>query len=339
LIEQRKIDVVSQALVVIALLVALKLGLLPALLAGLLVHELVDATLPRLRRIGLSEHGGKVLTLAVFTISLITLIVLAVLGLRSLLVGQEESLKALLDKMAEILDTARNQLPPGIQAYIPANTEELQHAASEWLRTHGAELQQAATTVGLGAVRSVFMIVIAMVIGGLIAVRNHRPDAQRRPLAGALADRAAMLAQAFRRVVFAQAQISALNTLLTAIYLAGVLPLFGIHLPLLKTVIALTFVVGLLPIIGNLVSNTVIVVISLSVSLYAALAALAFLILIHKLEYFVNARLMGRQIHARAWELLLAMLVMDAAFGLPGLVAAPIYYGYLKDELAARGLV
>jgi predicted PurR-regulated permease PerM len=42
---------------------------------------------------------------------------------------------------------------------------------------------------------------------------------------------------------------------------------------------------------------------------------------------------------ARAWELLTAMLVMEAVFGLPGLVAAPIYYGYLKAELAAKRLV
>ena len=35
----------------------------------------------------------------------------------------------------------------------------------------------------------------------------------------------------------------------------------------------------------------------------------------------------------RAWELLLAMLVMEAAFGLPGLVAAPVFYAYVKREL------
>jgi hypothetical protein len=29
---------------------------------------------------------------------------------------------------------------------------------------------------------------------------------------------------------------------------------------------------------------------------------------------------------------------MEAAFGMAGLVAAPIYYAYLKDELAGRGL-
>jgi hypothetical protein len=30
---------------------------------------------------------------------------------------------------------------------------------------------------------------------------------------------------------------------------------------------------------------------------------------------------------------------MEAAFGLAGLIAAPIYYAYLKSELAARELV
>jgi predicted PurR-regulated permease PerM len=48
---------------------------------------------------------------------------------------------------------------------------------------------------------------------------------------------------------------------------------------------------------------------------------------------------MGTHISARAWELLVAMLVMEAVFGIAGLVAAPIYYAYLKNELAARELI
>ena len=139
--------------------------------------------------------------------------------------------------------------------------------------------------------------------------------------------------------MFAQVRISALNTALTAIFLWIVLPLCGIHLPLVKTMIAVTFFVGLLPVVGNLISNTVIVVVALSYSLNAAIVALVFLILIHKLEYFVNARIVGSQIRAHAWELLLAMLVMEAAFGVIGVVAAPIYYAYIKDELVARGWV
>jgi predicted PurR-regulated permease PerM len=134
-------------------------------------------------------------------------------------------------------------------------------------------------------------------------------------------------------------RISALNTVFTAIYLVAVLPMFDIHLPFAKTLVVLTFAAGLLPVVGNLISNAVIVIVSLSVSLSAALASLVFLVVIHKLEYFLNARIVGAHIRASAWELLLSMLLMESAFGLAGLVAAPIYYAYLKDELSARKLI
>jgi len=125
----------------------------------------------------------------------------------------------------------------------------------------------------------------------------------------------------------------------TAIYLVGLLPLLGVNLPYAKTLIVVTFLAGLIPVLGNLISNTIIVVVSLSVSLEAAVGSLAFLIVIHKFEYFLNARIVGSQIRAAAWELLLAMLVMEAAFGIAGVAAAPIYYAYLKDELSARGVI
>jgi predicted PurR-regulated permease PerM len=94
-----------------------------------------------------------------------------------------------------------------------------------------------------------------------------------------------------------------------------------------------------LPVIGNLISNTLIVAVSLSISLPTAIASLGFLIAVHKFEYFLNARIVGGQIEARAWELLLAMLVMEAAFGVPGVIAAPIFYAYMKRELVHLRLV
>jgi predicted PurR-regulated permease PerM len=77
----------------------------------------------------------------------------------------------------------------------------------------------------------------------------------------------------------------------------------------------------------------------LSYSLNVAIGALLFLVVIHKLEYFLNARIVGRRIESHVWELLLAMVAMEAAFGISGVIAAPIYYAYLKDELGDRGLV
>jgi predicted PurR-regulated permease PerM len=101
----------------------------------------------------------------------------------------------------------------------------------------------------------------------------------------------------------------------------------------------LTFVVGLIPIIGNLLSNTAIVIVCLSNGIPVAIASLVFLIVIHKLEYFLNARIIGSHINARAWEMLIAMLVMEAAFGITGLIAAPIIYAYYKEEMREKGLV
>jgi predicted PurR-regulated permease PerM len=83
----------------------------------------------------------------------------------------------------------------------------------------------------------------------------------------------------------------------------------------------------------------VLVVVGLSHSLHVAIASLVFLITIHKLEYFLNAKIIGAHIDARAWELLAAMLVMEAVFGVPGVIAAPVLYAYLKRELDETGLV
>ena len=120
--------------------------------------------------------------------------------------------------------------------------------------------------------------------------------------------------------------------MLTGVYLAILLPLFGVQLPLIKTLIAVTFIAGLLPVVGNLISNTVITVISLSHSFGVAMAALAFLVIVHKLEYFINARIVGTQINARAWEILLCMMVMERLLGLVGVVVAPVFYAWLKAE-------
>jgi hypothetical protein len=76
-----------------------------------------------------------------------------------------------------------------------------------------------------------------------------------------------------------------------------------VQLPLAKTLIALRFLTGLLPVIGNLISNTVITIVGLSLSISVAASALVFLVIIHKLEYFLNARIVGSRINARATAL------------------------------------
>jgi predicted PurR-regulated permease PerM len=265
----------------------------------------------------------------------IAMIVMVGMSLSSLLRESNENLAALIARMAEIIEHSRQQLPAWVLNYLPTDGEQLRAMVVNWLREN-AQLFQVAGT-GLG--RALVHILIGMVIGGLLSLEAATPASHRRPLAAAIAIRGHRLSISFRRVVFAQTWISAINTLFTGIFLTVVLPPFGVHLPFTKTLLVVTFIAGLLPILGNLISNAVIFVVSLSHSLMVAVGVLVYLILIHKLEYFLNARIIGHHIHARAWEMLTAMLVMEAIFGIPGLIAAPIYYAYFKMELREKALV
>ena len=328
-------EIAAWLMMAAGLLLSLGLHLMPALLAGLLVVQLVHLLAPRFV-IGRLDHAWA----KVLVVSLITLVVLGALG--GLVAGAilylrtEGGLAGLLTKMAEIIENSRELLPAWAAAWLPQGDGSVIRAGLvEWLRTHAQDLRK----LGGDAGRALLYVIVGLIIGSFVALREARTQIALAPLARAMCERMNRLGEAFQRVVFAQIRISALNAVLTGIYLMIVLPAMDVHLPFTKTMVLVTFLVGLLPVLGNLISNTIIVVISLSHSIGVAAGSLAFLVVIHKLEYFVNARIIGGQIQARAWELLIAMLVMEAAFGVQGVVAAPIFYAYLKKELSDRKLI
>ncbi len=321
-------------LAVLSIFFVITYRLLPALIAGLLVYELVHVLFPLFSR-QFSTHRAKVLALLFVTLLVIGTVTAACFGIIAFMKSEGGSLSALLAKMAEIVESSRASLPRWLADFLPNSTEGVTLTLSEWLREHATDLQRFGKETG----HSLAHVLIGMIIGAMVSLREACSRDAYAPLAKALAERVYRLGEAFRRIVFAQVRISALNTAFTAIYLAIVLPFSGVSLPLTKTMIVVTFVAGLLPVIGNLISNSVIVVVSMSHSPAVAVSSLSFLVIIHKLEYFLNARIVGTQINAKAWELLTAMLLMESAFGLPGLVAAPICYAWLKDELRSRELI
>jgi predicted PurR-regulated permease PerM len=326
---------VAWAASVTGLLLVLQLHLVPALMAGLLVHELVRAMAPRLGPASALPRHAKLAVVLALAVLVVLSLIGAGFGLLTFLRSDAGNLTNLMHRAAEIIEGARGKLPPWVAAGLPENADQLSHLVVEWLRSHVADLQLLGKGVGMAFVH----VMVGMVLGALVSLHEVDSDAPAGPLAQALAQQAHRLSEAFARVVFAQVRISALNTLFTGVYLAVVLPAFGVQLPLVKTLIALTFVLGLIPVLGNLMSNVVIVVVSLNHSLGAALGSLSYLVLIHKLEYFMNARIVGAQIRCAAWELLLALLVMEAAFGIPGVIAAPVFYAFVKGELKREGWV
>jgi len=323
---------ISYLLAALAVPLVLRFHLLPAVFAGLAVHVL---TVKLARRLP-SNWGGQTRKIALAAIAMIvTLGLFGVgIGLWSYLHGNG-GMTALFTAVADIVEKLRHSLPVDIADALPPTMDDLHEEVAGLLREHGQKISAA----GLAGLKTFVHVLLGMVVGGMTALHHFKGIDHWPPFAAALHARVHALADAFEKVVFAQVKISALNTILTALYLLVVLPLSGVRLPLLTVLIPLTFVTGLLPVVGNLISNSIIVLISLGISPRVAVASLVFLIAIHKLEYFTNAKIVGGEVHASAWELLCAMLAMEALFGVPGLAAAPVAYAWLKAEIKAHAMV
>jgi predicted PurR-regulated permease PerM len=141
-----------------------------------------------------------------------------------------------------------------------------------------------------------------------------------------LAIRFKNLYQSFAIVIGAQLVISAINTGLTTVFIVCN------GFPYAVLLITLTFVCGLLPIVGNLVSNMLIVGVGFTVSPRAAIFALIFLVVIHKLEYFLNSKIIGRRINNPMWLTLIGLVVGERLMGVAGMILAPVVLHYIKVE-------
>ena len=328
-------DIASWVLMGLALLAVLALHLVAALVAGLLVFQLVHILAAALRVPFITSRNTKIVVVALLATVTVALLILGSIGIAVFLRKGPDNLATLMTQLASIIENLRHFLPGSITQNLSSDTEGIKTVIAQWFREHAGEVR----TLGTDTLRAFAHVLIGFIVGAMVALHEAIPTDHPTALVRALSRRVKLLARTFRRIMFAQIPISAINTLLTGTYLLVALPSFGVQLPFTKTLIVVTFFAGLLPVVGNLISNTFIFLVSMSVSFSVAVAALAYLIVIHKLEYFLNARIVGARINARAWELLIAMVAFEAAFGLPGLIAAPIYYAYLKLELMQRKLI
>jgi len=326
------------AFVLLMIFATLQLHLVPAAFCGMLIYLLTshlgNLLTRHIPRKYLSEQKSRTLAAILMLIIIVTVLTVLTMFLSKTL-GNEENLSGLVAKIGEVLNDLRDKLPPTLVTYLPESLLELKEGAVEWLREHSKEL----STIGKESLHSFAHILIALAIGVMLTMQRFAPLLEAKPLSVTMRSRFSLLSKAFENVVFAQVKISAINTVLTGIFLLIILPLADIHLPYSKTLVIITFFVGLLPIVGNLISNTLIVLIALGLSFKIAISALIFLIAIHKLEYFINAKIVGDRIQAAAWELLLSMLIMETIFGVGGLLLAPIIYAYIKSELMQSKLI
>jgi predicted PurR-regulated permease PerM len=185
-----------------------------------------------------------------------------------------------------------------------------------------------------------FLFLVAGCVVAISIFLNPRFELDRDPSAGpanlyskcceAIRERFILFYESFVTVMGAQIVVSAINTLLTGIFVIAV------QLPYAAVVIGMTFLCGMIPVVGNLVSNTIVVMIGFTVSPRLALGALIFLVVIHKLEYVLNSKIVGWRIRNPLWLTLLGLIVGERILGVPGMILAPVFLNYLKREGARK---
>ena len=319
------------ATAVAAFVIILKGLVIPVLLAllvyawsCLLADRIVQAHKPSALSLGYyPKRWPAVISGTVVSVLVITAFVF--LTYWTIHLASSNDLRIFLVRIEDSLEVLRQALPEAAAKVIPENWADLKAQLFNVVRSKAAVLG----SVGGVVVHTIVQSLFAILVGALAAVSTWQPHRLR-------SDRLfiARLLVVLERVAIAQMRIALFNTTMTALYLFVVLPLFQVQLPFRGLLCMFTLLTGVLPVLGNLMANTVLSLISFAVSPWVAVSSLVFLVLIHKLEYVINARTVGSKISMNSWEILAAMLTGESLFGVPGLVTAPLLYPFFKREIA-----
>lgn len=310
------------------------LGLFPCFFSGFLTYEIIASFSSYFEHyIGIYRARWTAVLIILVIIS--TVIITGIMSCTSFFKKDTNKINISIE-LDRVFSDLKKRLPDFFPAILPDTVEELKDQIFSWIEVNLILIRNMGHTFLHGCIT----LFVGVIIGIAISCSKYVNDRKKNTyFIKQLLERAYNLSQAFHNIVFAQIKISLVNTLLTSIMIFLLFPLFGQSLPLGKTLVILTFILGLLPIIGNLISNFIITISALSISFSMGIIMLIYLILIHKLEYFLNAEIIGSRINANPWELILAMVFLESVFGLEGLIAAPIFYAYLKTELRLKHLI
>lgn len=262
-----------------------------------------------------------------------------------LMVGVVSGLYFFAKQAVVALPTIAGEVIPKIIDYAEGQGFELPFTDMKSLRTLlmakvQTQLAQLGQLAGLGHyLRIAAVETVSILIGIVVAVSlfftrkldlGSHPGAEEGNLytatGQAIIERFTTFYHSFATVMGAQILISLVNTALTSVFL------IWNGYPHLLVIIVLTFLLGMLPILGNLLSNTLIIGVGFTVSHRTAFLALVFLVAIHKLEYFLNSKIIGDRIRNPMWLTLLGLVLGERLMGIPGMILAPVLLHYVKAE-------
>jgi predicted PurR-regulated permease PerM len=138
----------------------------------------------------------------------------------------------------------------------------------------------------------------------------------------------------FKRVMGGQLIIALINTLISSTVIFGL----GLRHPFLM--IFVVFFCSLFPVVGNLMSNSVLTINAfVATGLFGTLICLILLVGVHKLEYFLNSRIIGGIVNLPMAVSLGALIFCEVLLGIPGLILAIPLVLFVRHEFEhIRGL-
>ncbi len=311
---------ISYALVIVGLFVIVRCNLGAALVAGLFSYMLVDQAEKGLRQAGVKPIVARWSAIGIFVVVAALLIFIFISFIQ---IGLSR-LPVLLDRLLPRIDAISSRL--GLDLPIE-NVQELRALLMENVKENARSL----TTTSRLLTRGFFQVIVAIGAALLAFQWDPAPPSLRETpdetFLRECTDRFKLVAASFERVMGAQVLIAAINTAITAVFL------FGAHLPFRTMLTLATFICGMIPIAGNIISNSLIVAAALTVSEQMAVTALIFLVIIHKAEYFLNSRIVGSAISTPMWITLIGLIVGEALMGVTGVILAPALVYYFREEL------
>lgn len=326
-------EMASLIIASLAMVCTLGFGMLP-MLFGILGARAASLALAGGRWMTARGDGAKLAaSLVVGALALGLCAGMAAWGLDSASKAVREG-PAMAMRLVEQVHALKEKLPESIGDHIPDDDKELQSAVANAIASQASTIAGASKSWAGGAM----LAVIGWIIGLLMANASQE-RARKGPLARALRERGRRMAETFEKIVVAQFFVACANTLFAAVFMLILLPLAGERMPWVPALLALTMGLSMIPVAGNVICNAVTALVALSVGPGVAVSALVYLVTVHKIEYLISAKVLGNRVSISIWELLLAMFVLEAVFGLGGLVAAPLFYAYAKGELIALGWV
>jgi predicted PurR-regulated permease PerM len=281
-------------------------------------------------RFGSNRHPGfsKHFAVALYAIIIVVATYLLVYFSRQAIITLPKIVETTVPAVVSYTEQHNIDLPfadyAGAKAVTLATAKESLAGIGRHIRT--AVFDFAQLLVGLVAAASLFL----SARWGTESEPGTSPDSLYATVVRELAGRFQLFYASFSRVTGAQIIISVINTALTGGFL-----LWNDY-PYKLVLVGLAFLCGLLPIIGNLVSNTLIVGVGFTLSPRMALVALIFLIIVHKLEYFLNSKIIGDRIKSPMWLMLIGLILGEELMGIPGLILAPVVLHYVKVEASRR---